>query len=203
VRSTVAAVESRGLLALLILAGGLLLLLCALVERPHADPGAGDHAFRLPFVQIALAAEEPATTASAADEEGHAPVAESDGHAASPAAGAGHDEPDTHEEDRGAFLGVDLDRVNLTAPRASMIVIACSFALAALLLIRPAGAGQVATLIVGSAGVLVSLIEASDAGEELGIFVPLPLLAAVLYGGAVGLAALGLIETRHERPLHA
>ncbi len=195
--AAVATVQSRALLALLVLGGGVVLLLTALVQRPGGESGSAGHAFRLPFVQVAAASETGAepTAATSDSDDGHTGTEPSTGHEAESA----HDEA-AASVDRGSFLGVDLNRVDLAAPRAVIVTIGLSAFVALALAIRPARLVQVAALAMGAGGVVVSSIESIDAGDELGIFVPLPLLAAILYCGAVVLAALALLESRTGDP---
>jgi hypothetical protein len=110
--------------------------------------------------------------------------------------GAGNDETESHES--AELLGVELDSLNLAYPRLIVLVLAATLlaVIAALFIQSTWVLAVIAALSV--VGVAVSVREAIHAGEELGLFVPLPALAAVLYAGAGVLAVLQIVTRRVE-----
>jgi hypothetical protein len=200
--ATLTAIESRAVLALLLLSGAIVLMLAALVERPEGNHGhseaaalATEHdADEQPTVEATEAIDEHGGTSAGTPEAANA--AESD-HGET-----GNVEPDhaSEEQRSDSVWGIDAGSLNLVSPRLTLVVIALTVLLAAALAIRRSVWLLWATVGLGLAGVAVGVHEASHAGEELGIFVPLPILASVLYAGAAGLAGLALIAPRAEPP---
>jgi hypothetical protein len=134
--------------------------------------------------------ESTSTDDHSTGETGAAGATSDDGHGDETAAGEEHAAP--------SLFGVDLDPLNLSAPRFIVILIAATIlvTLAALVIANP---GMLAVVVVLSlVGVAASVREAAQAGEELGLFVRLPLLAAVLYAGAGALALLQLARARTQ-----
>lgn len=176
------AIPSRLVLTLLLLGGALLLGMAALVERPHEESG---HAAGEAVAADDAHADEPA--AAAVEREGEGPALDHDEDESALAT-------DQHESD--VVLGLDLATLNLAAPRLALIVIGVSVPLALVLAFRRSPPWLVAAVGLGVGGCALSVYEAMRAGEELGIFAPLPILVAVLYSGAAGLAGLALGGSR-------
>jgi hypothetical protein len=113
--------------------------------------------------------------------------------------------PSTGEHDSSSsssMLGVNLESLNLVSPRLIVVVVGLTL-LAALACAVRLSAGLLAVIIgLSLIGLAASGREALHAGEELGIFVPLPILAAVLYAGAGALAGLQIVTlgTRTASP---
>jgi hypothetical protein len=112
----------------------------------------------------------------------------------------GQNQTESAHEDPQAdtVLGVTLEDYNLASPRLVFVLIGLTVLLAIGLLFRRSVWLLAACVILGLAGVVITAREAMSAGEELGIFVPLPVLAAVLYGAASGLAVLAIIKARTD-----
>jgi len=167
-----------------LLSGGIIFTLAALVAQPEEG-----HA---PSETAAVASEHDAEEQGTVGTEGE-PVEHADTSEVS------HDEESAGDERQSdSVLGVDLGSLNLASPRSTIVLIGLTILLAASLATRDSVWLLGATVVLGLAGVGGGVNEASSAGEELGIFVPLPILASVLYGGASCLAGLALIKPRSE-----
>lgn len=176
------------LLSLLLFSAGVLLALAALVERPDDSHGHAEAAASTGETEDHGAVSEALTDDGAEDIGASAGSSRSDS-----------DHPaDGHEEQTRSILGVDRNSLNLVFPWWTIIVIALTIVLASALAAKMGAGLLLATVGIGLTGVAVGIAEALHAGEELGIFVPLPILAAVLYGGAGSLAMLALIAARSE-----
>jgi hypothetical protein len=207
--ATVTIIESRVMLALLLLSGGIILLLAALVDLPveghgHAEAAAssGEHAPGEPAtaesaVDPAERAGHSAETAATPETAGSAKTEHGGGsEEASEPSGEGH-QPDS-------FFGVDVGSLNLATPRLTIVIIGLTLLFAVALAIRQSKGLLAAAIGLGLAGVAVGVHEGTHAGEELGILVSLPILAAVVYGGAAGLAGLAIValQARSEATGH-
>jgi hypothetical protein len=201
-------------LALVLVSGGLILLLAALVLRPDESHGPADAA----VVATEHDGDEQTTEGTAGDTDEHAETAEgatgeTDEHAEAPedTTGETDEHADTSEVANSAesesahddqqsdtVLGVDMESLNLSSPRLAIVLIGLTILLAIGLVIWQSTALLVACVGLGLAGAVVGMREALQADEELGIFVPLPVLASVLYLGAACLAGLALISSRGE-----
>ena len=95
-----------------------------------------------------------------------------------------------------ALLGVDLAPLNLSSPRFIVILIAVTLLVTVAALVVPNPGMLVVVGAVSLVGVAASVREATQAGEELGLFVRFPVLAAVLFAGAGVLAAIQLARAR-------
>ncbi len=114
------------------------------------------------------------------------------------AAGQNQAESVHEEQESNTILGVDLNTYNLASPRLVFVLVGLTVLLGVGLMILRSVWMLAACLVLGLAGVVITFHEATRAGEELGIFVPLPILATVLYGAAASLAGLALIGIRTE-----
>jgi len=111
---------------------------------------------------------------------------------------SGHDDGTAEDHESATLLGVELDSLNLASPRFVVLLVAATLLVAlAAIFIHQTGMLIVIAGLSG-VGVAVSLREVFHAGEELGLFVPLPALAAVLYAGAGALAILQLVAQRAQ-----
>jgi hypothetical protein len=183
----------------------------------HSEESTGDTADHSETTEVSSAAEsehaetsEDATGAETGHTEptevttgettDHADTAQDTTGTESQREGTGQDQPEPTNEDQHSdtVLGVDLETYNLASPRLVFALIGLTVLLAVGLLIRRSVWLLAACVVLGIAGVAITLHEATHAGEELGIFVPLPLLASVLYGAAACLAGLALIGVRTE-----
>ena len=214
--ATQTAVELRLLIVLLLISGGLIFTLTALVERPdeshgHAEAAASTSGHETNDHAPAVAAAETddhgaASEASTGETEVYGTVSEASadesaeriGASASTAGSESDHSEDGHEEQTRSVLGVDRESLNLAYPWLTTIFVALMILLVAAFAIRQGVGLLAATVVIGLAGVAVGIAEAFHAGEELGIFVPLPILASVLHGGAASIAGLALIATRNE-----
>lgn len=135
-------------------------------------------------------AAETNATAPAGDEHADAATGETGGEGGNAEAAA------AEEHEAPSLLGVDLSPLNLTSPRFVVVLLAATLLVTIAAIVVPAP-GMLAVIVALSlVGVAASVREAWNAGEELGLFVPLPILAAVLYTGAGALAALQLASAR-------
>jgi hypothetical protein len=175
-------------LALVLLSGGIILTLAALVDRPDENHGSADAA--------AAAAEHEtegqATEGTTGDVVEHADTSVVTNSAESEQGEVGHDQQSN------SWMGVDVESLNLASPRLSIVVVGLTVLLAVGLATRRSVGLLVATVGLSLAGVATGAHEATRAGEELGIFVPLPVLASVLYGGASCLAVLALVSAQTD-----
>jgi hypothetical protein len=181
-------------LALVLLSGGIILTLAALVVRPGESHGPAEAA----AVASEHEADEDATAGTTGDTVEHADTSEVTNGAESEQGEVGHDQPELAQADRqsDSVLGVDVQSLNLASPWLTIVLTGLTILLAAALATRRSVGLLVACVGLGLAGVAIGVHEATRAGEELGIFVPLPALAAVLYGGASSLAGLAIITAR-------
>jgi hypothetical protein len=183
-------------LALVLLSGGIILTLAALVDRPDEGHGPAEAA----AVASEHEAEEQETAGTTGDTVEHVDTSEVTTGAESAPEEVEHDQPALAQDDHQSELvfGVEAESLNLASPRLSIVLIGLTVLLAAGLVTRRSVGLLMACVGLGLAGVAIGMHEATRAGEELGIFVPLPVLASVLYGGASILAGLAIITARTE-----
>jgi hypothetical protein len=218
--ATLTANQSRVVLALVLLSSGIILMLAALVVRPDESHGSadaattagehqsaeedsegatGDSSDHVDSSQEPTGAESEHTDATEVTTE-HTEPAQDTSDKESEHEEVGQNQPESAHEDPQAdtVLGVTLEDYNLASPRLVFVLIGLTVLLAVGLLFRRSVWLLAACVILGLAGVVISAREAMSAGEELGIFVPLPVLAAVLYAAAAGLAVLAIIKARTD-----
>ncbi len=199
---SVSIVESRVLLTLLLLGGGLLLAFAALLQQPEGNHDAAKPAVAVGDVHAPVAATEVVTNTTeehtVSSIEPFSTSEASHGAEAASAEGGEQIRPPlaTDDNSSNSFLSANLKSLNLASPRLTTTVIALSILMSAGLAFRQSVGTLAVALGIGLFGVAVGLHEALHAGEESGIFVPLPALAAVLYGGAACLAWLVVAEAR-------
>jgi hypothetical protein len=243
--STISSLQPRALLLLLLLSGGIMLSLSAVIERPHEAHGApaasDDHADAAASDDHGASqiedhgSPEGVTTGGEHTEESDAShelasQGTQEAHVAEDAHGNAevhdaatatvehdattatveHDADESapaiaHEPSPPTMLGINLESLNLDSPRLAVIVVGLTLLIVPVISLRGSTLLFAATIGLSLFGSAVCLREALHAGEELGIFVPLPVLAAVLYAGAGALAVLQIVTlgTRTDKPLHA
>ena len=201
--ATVTITESRVMLVLLLLSGGVFLLFAALVDPVSEGHGHTEAASS----SSEHAPGEPATDEAASDAvertdhvDETAATPEMTGGAKTEHDGSSEEAPEPSGEGRqsDSLFGIDMGSLNLATPRLTIVVIGFTLLFAVALAIRQSKGLIVATVGLGLAGVAVGVNEGIHAGEDLGIFVSLPILASVLYGGAAGLAGLAIITLRGQ-----
>jgi hypothetical protein len=183
-------------LALVLLSAGIILTLAALVVRPDESHGPAEAA----AVASEHEADEQGTAGTTGDTVEHADTTEVTTGAESEPGEVEHDQPALAHDDQQSDLvfGIEAESLNLASPRLTIVLIGLTILLAAGLATRRSVWLLMACVGLGLAGVAIGMREATRAGEELGIFVPLPVLASVLYGGASILAGLAVITARTE-----
>jgi hypothetical protein len=234
--STVSSLQPRALLLLLLLSGGILLSLSAVIERPHDTHGvpaaSDDHGVPAASDDHSSSqledhgTPEGATTGAehaGATDSSHASASEgtqeahgaADANVSSEVHDAGtatveHDAEEpaptiAHGPNPPTMLGINLDSLNLVSPRLAVLVVGLTLLSVPAILLRGTAMMFAATIGLSLFGLAACSREALHAGEELGIFVPLPILAAVLYAGAGALAGLQIVTlgTQTESPHHA
>lgn len=218
----ISSLQPRAVLIFLLVAGALMLALSSAVQRPteeaeaataaggaHGTEATGEQTSETSVVsdEGELPSEAPAGEgaetqdgiAAEDDEAADEPTAASHAVATPAAAAASEDDPTA------SLFGIDLNGLNLAFPRFSVLAIALTIVSALAYALLPST--RLLLLVAGASvvGVAANVREALHSGEELGIFVPLPVLAAVLYGGAGVLAGLQFIgdRGRSRRPVAA
>lgn len=91
------------------------------------------------------------------------------------------------------MLGIDLDSLNLAYPRFAVAAVGLTLVSGLAFALRRSPGLLVVIAVVSLVSLAANLREARHAGEELGLFVPLPVLAAVLYAASGILAGIHLI----------
>ncbi|MFL5761846.1 MAG: hypothetical protein ACJ789_19275 [Thermomicrobiales bacterium] len=182
------------MLVLVLLSGGIIFTLAALVDRPDESHGPAESA-AVVSEHEATDPETPGTTGNTVE---HGNTSEVTNSAESEHGEVGNDQPGLAQDDRqsDSVLSVDMESLNLVSPRLTLLLIGLTILLAAGLVTWWSMWMLVACVGLGLAGVANGVHEATGAGEELGILVPLPILASVLYGGAASLAGLAIIRAR-------
>jgi hypothetical protein len=201
--ATLTIIESRVVLALLLLSGGVVLLLAALVDQPaeshgHAEAAASSSEHVPGEPATAEAMTDPDENIEHSTETEATPEVTGSTKTDHGASGGEEPEPDHEERRPDSLFGFDLGSLNLATPRLTAVVIGLTFLLAVALATWRSPRLLLATVGLGLAGVAVGVHEGIHASEELGIFVPLPILASVLSGGASALAGLAVITSRAQ-----
>lgn len=224
--STISSLQPRALLLLLLLSAGIMLSLSAVIERPNETEGASassdggsaqlnDHG----TPEGAATGAENADASGSSHETKSQGTEEIDGAAEANVSDEVHvggtaiseqeaDEPApaiTHEPNPPTMLGINLESLNLVSPRLVVLIVGLTLLLVPAIWLRGTAMMFAATIGLSLFGLAACIREALHAGEELGIFVPLPILAAVLYGGAGALASLQIVTlgTRTDVRHHA
>jgi hypothetical protein len=206
-----ASVKPRALLIFLLVSGALMLSLTAAVDRPsgveHTSTGeAGGHESTTTTAPAANGSEGTEAEANAGEEQtteaGTGESPSNAGHEAhATAAGAttaesdpvvGESEP-TPRSNPVSMFGIRLDSLHLRSPRLVVTLVALTTVAAIAYSFAPSGALLALVICLGVFGTVVGGREGANAGEELGIFVPLPILAAILYAAAVALGTLRIV----------
>ena len=180
--SSVSSRQPGMLLLFIFISGAIVLSLSGTIERPaHGAPPGTEAADN----DAAAPADEHEETGGGADA--------GDDHAGDDAAASEpptkHDAEESHASS--SILGVERDSVNLTYPRFVFGAVALTLVTAVGYALRPSVGLLVVLGSVSLVSLAASMLEARHAGEELGLFVPLPGLAAALY------ASSGLLATIH------
>jgi hypothetical protein len=201
--ATLTIMESRVVLALLLFSSGVVLLLAALVEQPAVSHGSAEAAVS----SSDHVPDEPATAEAMADSNEHSEhstetesTPEVAGSTKTDHGGNGGEElePDHEERQPELLFGFDLGRLNLASPRLTTVVIGLTLLLGIGLATWRSQGLLFATVGLGLAGVAVGVYEGIHATDEQGIFVGLPIVASVLFGGASALAGLAIITSRAQ-----
>jgi hypothetical protein len=218
--TSISSIQPRVLLFLFLLSGGITLSLSAAIERPADDAHAAVEATSTdPGVSTDGHGEtEPSTVEAshAVDSSSEHPTEASSGGEIHAGDGSeGNKDIHATEESTGemahatpivdaiggdheprTLLGVNLDSLNLVSPRLIAAVVGLTALMALMLGVYQSVMLLAAIIGVSLLGLAASVREATHAGEELGIFVPLPILAAVLYAGAGALAGLQIVSLK-------